>query len=169
VRRRDHDAAQHQRVAGRVIEIGALAEKQNGERRPENRNEVIERRRPVRPDHLDAAIVEQIRDQRRKNHDIGKRGEGRSVPDGILPGRDLGEEKRRQQKAAPAEQHQCEAEGVDRRALAEQRRVEGVDDLSHKPPDVALVEVKMQQRFQAAAGDDNHDAGEGREHTQHLP
>jgi len=151
-----------------VIEIGALAEKHDGERRSEDRDQMIEGRRAVRPQHLDAAIVKEIRDERRQRHDVDERRDRGAVPDRIPPRRDLGDDEGREQQRAAGEQHESEAQGVNLRAAAQQHRVEGVDDLGDEEPDVALVQLEMQQHVEVAARDHDRDTGERGENPDDL-
>jgi len=127
-----------------VIQIRALAEKQNGERRSENRDQVIERRCPVRPQEFDAAIVEQVGDERGQQCDVGKRRERRAVPDRILPGGHFRQHQRDQNQSAHGGQHEREAQRMDRRPLAQQHGVKRVNDLGEKEPDIAFVQLEMQ-------------------------
>src|SRR5215207_10516219 len=66
---RDEDAAEDEDEGGGVVEVERLAEDQDGEERAEHRHEVHEQARPPRPDELDAAHEEQLRQERRKQAD----------------------------------------------------------------------------------------------------
>ena len=70
--RRDRDAGEHQRIADGVIELEALAKQHDRQHRAEHRHQMDERRRAIGADQFDAAVEEQIAEQRRKDADKGE-------------------------------------------------------------------------------------------------
>ena len=70
--RRDRNPAEHEPVADGVIKLELLAQQHDRQHRAEHRDKVHERRGAIGADQFDAAIEEQIAEQRRKYADIGE-------------------------------------------------------------------------------------------------
>ena len=96
---RPEDAAEHQCQRQRVIGMEALAEHQHGEDRGEHRDEIDEHAGPPRPDQLDAAHEEDLRDHRGEDGTIGDHQPAEGRRRDILAHGDLdGEERQRSQE-----------------------------------------------------------------------
>ena len=128
-----------------------------------------ERRGAIGADQLDAAVEEQIAEQRRKYADIDEAQETLAVEDHRAPGGNLRSHRRNQQQRAHAHDGREKRQRMHRRPLAQHRRIEAVDQQGDDEPQVALVEIDADESRKAAVADNDDHAGERHADAACLP
>ena len=135
-----HDTGGDQRDADRVVEVERLAEEQHREDAAEHRHQMPGLSRARRADQFDAAIEEQIGDERREHRDVGHGEPGRQAALDAAALRDLPQIERQDHHRADAHRGDQEAHRMRRGTHAEHRGVDAVDHHRDQDPDIAAVE-----------------------------
>src|SRR5580700_1684484 len=117
--RRNRDTGKYQPIADRVIKLEALAQQHDRQHRPKYRHEVDERRGAVGADELDAAIEEQIAEQRREDADKGEAEKALGIEHHRPPAGDFKRDERDEQHRAAAHADDEKRQRMDRRPLAQ--------------------------------------------------
>src|SRR5271157_6402350 len=117
-------------------------------------------RRPISANEFNAAVEEQISEQRREYADVDQAQRGNGVENHRLAGSNLQRQRRQQQYGATAHADGQKRQRMYRRSHPQHGRIEGVDQDRNDEPQIAAVERDRQQNFEAAAADDNNHAGE---------
>ena len=158
--RGDDDAREHQHVADEVKQPRLFAEQQDRHRRAEHRHQMQERRGAVRPDQRDAAVEEQIRQRRGKDHDIDQGRDRQGVEFQRGAGRVFPDRERQQQQRAAADGEGNQRQLMRLRPPRHQRRIQPETQQRAGEHHVALVEPDAGKRAEIAAQDDGEHAGQ---------
>ena len=133
----EHDTGGDEHDADRVVEVERLAKEQHREDAAEHRHQMPGLSRARRADQFDAAIEEQIGDERREHRDIGHGEPGRQAALDAAALRDLPQIERQDHQRADAHGGDQEAHRMRRGTHAEHRGVNAVDHHRDQDPDIA--------------------------------
>src|SRR5580658_286501 len=167
--RRNRNPAENQAVADGVIKLEALAQQHDRQHRAEDRNEMDERRGAVGADELDAAVEEQVAEQRREDADEGEAESTLGIEHHRSPAHDFEDDERNEKHRAAAHPDDEKRQRMDRRPLAQHGHVEAVEHQRDHEPDVALIERNAEQDRETAVADDDDDAAERDADATGLP
>ena len=128
-----------------------------------------ERRGAIGADQFDAAVEEQITEQRRKDADKDEAGDAFGIENKSFSAGEFQDRRRDEHQRAAAHAEGEERERMHERPRAQHCRVERIDQQRHDEPHVAAVESDVEQNLETAAADDDDDAGERDADAAGLP